>query len=175
MYQSLINEYRSLLYKEKGLEDRIHELPRGYISTKKINGKNYSYCQYRVNEKVVSQYVPSNHIDDMKKQIKMRKEYQAELQQLHKKRKQIESVAFKLNKGLISCFNLLEASIGMDELNIDERYKSLSFADAINAIEGVPINQQTAKELSQWAEKKQSYYDVCINVLKNCGVVLEDE
>lgn len=173
MYKTLITEYQSVLERIRHIEQQLQELPSGYISTKKINGRVYHYYQRRIQDKIVSKYLPDDKTDSMMLQIKLRKAYHAELKNLTKSKKAIESIASKLNRGLLSYFRLLDAAIGMDSLTKKERYESLTFADAMTAVEGVPASRETDNELTLWAESKQTYQDACIHILKQCGVVLE--
>ena len=45
-YQELYDEYSELLRRETDLRVRLQSLPFGYITKRKISGKEYSYLQY---------------------------------------------------------------------------------------------------------------------------------
>lgn len=61
------------------LENRIAELPVGYISKKTIHGNTCYYRQWKENGKVKSKYIPSNEVDYVIRLIDERKRLQAEL------------------------------------------------------------------------------------------------
>ena len=63
MYPSIINEYVKLFSNKEQLNNSISELPKGYISNKRINGKDYKYLQSRENDKIVSNYIKAEDAD----------------------------------------------------------------------------------------------------------------
>lgn len=63
------------------LKAKIDSLPRGYISVKRINGKEYCYIQYREGRKVKSRYIRPEQVDEVKKQIAKRKSLEKELRE----------------------------------------------------------------------------------------------
>ncbi len=71
-------------------EKEISELPSGYISEKNINGKNYSYHQWREGEKIKSQYIKNKDIDKLSKKISRRKELMEAVSIAKKENKRIE-------------------------------------------------------------------------------------
>ena len=58
----------------KHLIEELNTLPKGYISTKKIHGREYSYLQYDDGRKLRSLYVKASDVDDLKSALKRRKE-----------------------------------------------------------------------------------------------------
>lgn len=44
-YQELLNEYRDLLAADVRLQQELHRIPKGYLVTKKISGREYQYLQ----------------------------------------------------------------------------------------------------------------------------------
>ena len=65
------------------LKAEIDSLPRGYISRKKINGKEYCYIQYREGGKVKSRYIRPEQVDEVKKQIARRKSLEKQLREIY--------------------------------------------------------------------------------------------
>lgn len=61
------------------LNNRINELPVGYISKKTIHGKERYYRQWKENGKLKSKYIPADELDYVVKLINKRKRLQAEL------------------------------------------------------------------------------------------------
>ena len=56
-YRELYDEYADLLVRETVLQQEMHGIPKGYLVTKKIAGKEYLYLQYTVQGKKKSEYV----------------------------------------------------------------------------------------------------------------------
>ena len=63
----------------KNIVEELNTLPRGYISTKKIHGKNYSYLQYEEKGKLKSHYVRASEADSVRAGLARRKEIELEL------------------------------------------------------------------------------------------------
>lgn len=74
------------------VEQEINELPKGYISEKKINGKNYCYLQFRENGKVKSVYIKNDELDAYRDLIARRNELIIKLKGLKDDKKKLEKV-----------------------------------------------------------------------------------
>lgn len=74
------------------VEQEINELPKGYISEKKINGKNYCYLQFRENGKVKSVYIKNDELDAYRNLITRRNELIIKLKELKADKKKLEKV-----------------------------------------------------------------------------------
>lgn len=57
----------------------LNKLPKGYLSIKFINNKEYYYLQSRVNGKVVSKYIPENLVESTRMQLMYRDLLEEEL------------------------------------------------------------------------------------------------
>ena len=57
----------------------------------------------------------------------------------------------------------------MDLLKLEEKEKCISFANNMNAIEGIAVNKETAAEIDSWKYGKKSFLDVLKTVLKRYG------
>ena len=56
-YLELYNEYTALLHSQTELRRQIQTISKGYITTKKISGKEYSYLQYTSFGQKKSEYI----------------------------------------------------------------------------------------------------------------------
>ena len=63
------------------LEERIENLPKGYISKKNINGKVQHYLQWKENGKVKSKYIRDEELEELQGQIEERKRLQSRLKE----------------------------------------------------------------------------------------------
>jgi len=73
----------------EGLERSVSDLPKGSLNERKkrYKGKIYSYfcLKYRKGEKVISQHIPNNEVQELLKKLEIRKKYEKELQSYKKK------------------------------------------------------------------------------------------
>ncbi|MDP8215430.1 MAG: hypothetical protein RAO92_02625 [Candidatus Euphemobacter frigidus] len=77
-----------VLYREK-----IENLPKGYISIKKINGHEYAYLAFREKNRIRSKYIgkPSSpEVDEIKKQIEKRKEVESKIRVVKERMKELQ-------------------------------------------------------------------------------------
>ena len=169
MSNSIINEYIQLLERKAGLEKALSELPQGYISKKTINGNVYHYLQSRISGKMTGEYLKKDEVDKITKKIRLRKQYEAEIPLLDVRIGELEQAARLIGHGLDRRMSLLKLSVGMDLLSVEQKKRSISFANAMNAIEGVPASEQTVKELSDWVEGNASYLSVFEATLQKYG------
>ncbi len=70
---------------------------------------------------------------------------------------------------------LLKLSEGMDDLPVEQKRRSVSFANAINAIEGVSVSEQAAKGLADWQAGKISYLSLFEATLRRYGFWVGNE
>ncbi|WP_227766348.1 hypothetical protein [Zhaonella formicivorans] len=69
---------------------KLEALPKGNIVPKKVNGRNYSYLQFRSGRRVVSQYIPESELPIIKAKIEERKRYQKTVRDIQKEIKFIQ-------------------------------------------------------------------------------------
>lgn len=169
MDNAIVNEYTKLLEKKARLQKDLSVLPQGYISKKNINGKTYHYLQNRVSGKMTGEYLKKDEVERVSEQIRLRKQYEAELPKLNTRLNELEQAARLIGHGLDRQLLLLKLGVGMDSLSIEQKSRSISFADAMNAIEGVPASEQTAKGLADWQDGKTSYLSVFEATLRRYG------
>lgn len=70
----------------------LQELPKGYISKKKIAGKEYCYLQHRDGGKVVSKYIAAEDLPKIEVQVKRRKQLEASLRRVREDQKKLRKV-----------------------------------------------------------------------------------
>ena len=79
-----------VLYRKK-----LENLPKGYISIKKINGHEYAYLGFREKKRVRSKYIgkPSSpDVDEMKKQIEKRKEIESKIRVVKERQEELQRI-----------------------------------------------------------------------------------
>ena len=74
------------------VQKELEELPKGYISEKKIKGHIYYYLQYRENRKMKTIYIKKNEVDAYRNLISHRKELEKDLKELNQSLKKLERV-----------------------------------------------------------------------------------
>lgn len=65
-------------------------LPKGYIRKKAINGKEYTYLQYREGDKVRSVYIDKKKAKETEKEIAERKRIENKIRELQQRKKVLE-------------------------------------------------------------------------------------
>lgn len=73
-------------------EEQLQLLPKGYISKKKIAGKEYCYLQRREGGKVISQYIAAGDLPKIEVQIKRRKRLEESLRRIREDQKKLRKV-----------------------------------------------------------------------------------
>ena len=58
---------------------------------------------------------------------------------------------------------------GMDALTLEEKERCLSFAEAINAIEGLTISTELKQQLEKWKNGERTFYQVFEDTLERYG------
>lgn len=170
MYSALINEYVKLLSKKEELQDSLSTLPKGYISNKKINGKDYKYLQTRKNDKIVSYYVKTDEAEYYVEAVTKRKECEQELPAINKRLKEVEQAAEILNPALSRKLMLLKLCSGMDSLSVERKRECFSFSDTMTSIEGVAVGTEVRKALNEWVDGKASILSIFEATLLNYGI-----
>ena len=61
---------------------------------------------------------------------------------------------------------------GMDALTLEEKERCLSFAEAINAIEGLTISTELEQQLKKWKNSEITFYQVFEDTLKRYGFLI---
>ena len=173
MTDKLIVEYKKLLATKEQIESEMLLLPHGYISKKTIRGKQYCYLQHRANGKLVSKYLKAAEAPKVAKQITLLKEYKDLLPKIETRLNELEQAAVLLDKDISRKLLLLKMSLGMDKLDTSQKTNSISFASAMNAIEGIPISQQTESDINEWKNGDKSFVSIFQDTLNRYGFVSE--
>ena len=169
----IINEYQELLLKKNQIEQTLPTLPQGYISTKTIKEKRYYYLQNRVDKKITSKYIRENEVDIVKEQVELCKKYKAELPKIEVRLKELEQAAKLIDKNIARHLTLLKLSCGMDSLSSLQREHSASFANALNAIEGVYASKATQENIDKWKVGDESFISIFQYTLNMYGFAVE--
>ncbi len=170
---SLANEYSQLLERKQEIETALGSCAKGYISEKTINGKRYSYLQTKIKGKLTSTYLKTEEVDKVQSQLTQRREYEEELPGIDLRIKELEQAANLIGKGIDRALMLLKISTGMDQLEQEQKAKCISFANSMNAVEGVPVSEQTAAEIALWQNGQKSFQAVFSATLKRYGFTVE--
>lgn len=88
----LQEEYERSERMKSAIESELNELPKGYVSTKKIAGKSYYYLQQRNKMKIIGTYIPPEELSEIKKQIDRRKQLEESIRELKANMKKIKRV-----------------------------------------------------------------------------------
>ena len=86
----LEEEYSRLGRMKDRMQAEYLELPKGYISRKKINGYECYYLQYRDGSKIVSHYIKPEEFEDLQAAITRRKSLKESLRNIDVEMKKIE-------------------------------------------------------------------------------------
>ncbi len=97
------------------LQNRIAELPAGYISKKTINGKQYNYLQWKEAGKVKSKYLKADQVDYVIRQIDERKQLQIELEIELTRSESASDQADRLHSYINALFLSKDVSIGFQD------------------------------------------------------------
>lgn len=169
----IISEYKNLLERKIKIEEELQTLVRGYISKKTIKGKNYSYLQNRINGNLTSKYLKNTEADMVAEQILRRKEYEKELPKLTARISELEQAARLIGKNTSRQLMLIKLSTGMDRLTQEEKRQSISFASAMNSVEGILVSEQTSQDISAWQNGNETYSGIFEATLKRYGFSVE--
>lgn len=71
------------------MEQEISSLPKGSIRMRNIKGHEYCYLNYRVGNKVKSDYVPAADVDELRAKIERRRALAAAIREQKRSQKQI--------------------------------------------------------------------------------------
>lgn len=173
MNDIIVTEYTNLLKRKVQIETALSALPHGYISHKTINGKQYSYLQSRAFGKMGSTYLKSDEAEKIAEQLAYRKQLESDLPELDVRLSELERAARLIGKNMDRKLMLLKISMGMDEIDKEQKERSASFANAMNAIEGVAVSEQTKQAIADWQNGSSSYLSVFETVLRRYGFPVE--
>ena len=88
----LSEEYDRMKKMRIAMKKELDSLPKGYVSKKTINGKQYSYLQMRQAGKIVSEFISEKNVETIEKQIKKRNQLKMSIKEIDNNIKKIERV-----------------------------------------------------------------------------------
>ena len=165
-YHELYKEYTSLLNDKTDCIKQLAVLKNGYISTKTISGKKYAYLQYRVDGKLMSEYVKDEYLQEVRAELKNRANLIERISETDDRLGKIEAAAGILDSEFRRKLVTLHRCAKMEALPFDERKKSLAFGRAMTALEGSPVSKETERNLSLWASGNYSFQESYLNTLR---------
>jgi hypothetical protein len=165
-YHELYDEYTALLNEKTACQKALAELKDGYISAKTISGKKYYYFQYRMNGKLVSEYIKNEYLPQTREELAKRASFLERIREIDGRLGKIEAAAGILDNDLRRRLNILRRCAAMEAMPLAERKKSLAFGNAMSALEGIPAGEETEKNLLLWAEGKLSFQESYHNTLR---------
>jgi len=170
-YQELYNEYATLLYRQTNTRQKLQAIPRGYVTVKKISGKEYHYLQYTYLGKKKSEYLRESEVKSVRDKLAVRDSLQKELDNNNANLDRLEKAVKILDEQLSRSFFYLRQCADMDALPISKRDKALSFARAMTSLEGLPARKTTEENLQLWAKGEKSFADFYLPTLQNYGAM----
>jgi len=165
-YPELYNEYASLLRDKTEYQSKLALLKDGYISTKTISGKQYTYLQYRVDGKLLSEYVKEEHLSRIRAELDERVRILEKIRETDERLEKIEAAAAILDSAIRRRLITLRRCAVMEAMPIEDRKKALAFGSAMTALEGIPASEETEKNLSRWANGDISFQESYLNTLR---------
>ena len=170
-YRELLDEYKDLLASETTLRQEMQRIPKGYLVTKKIAGKEYLYLQYTAQGKKKSEYIHEEDCNRIKAAIARRDPVKAEMEIVHREQSRLERAAKILDTNLYRTLVFLKQCAEMDALPMDKRQDALSFAKAMTALEGLPAREETEQNLLLWARGEKKFADFYMKSLQSYRVL----
>ena len=170
-YHELLVEYKELLAEDVRLRQEMHLIPKGYLVTKKIAGKEYLYLQYTVQGKKKSEYVREEDALQIRSAIARREPVKSEIDTLRREQNRLESAAKILDSNLYRTFIFLKQCAEMDAMPLEKRSGALSFARAMTALEGLSAKDETEQNLLLWAKGQKLFSDFYMKSLQSYRVV----
>ena len=86
----LEEEYGRSVRLIKHMQSEIDALPKGSIRVRSIGRREYYYLNYRVADKVKSDYIRASEVDDIREKIERRKKLKEALKEQERACRQIE-------------------------------------------------------------------------------------
>ena len=170
-YRELYDEYRELLAYETKLRQEMHRIPKGYLVTKRIAGKEYLYLQYTAQGKKKSEYIHEEDWTWIKAAIARREPVREEMDTLRREQTRLENAAKILDSNLYRTFVFLKQCAEMDSLPMEKRQDALSFARAMTALEGLSAREETEQNLLLWAKGEKKFADFYMKSLQSYRVL----
>lgn len=169
MAYSLEKEYKKLLSEKMDVESKLATLPDGYISEKTINGTKQYYLQKRIGKRVVGKHISANELSKVRRGLSTRVSCEKMLVTIEDGLHNVEAAAKLVSHDLYKRILLLGACIPMEALDIKQKKRASSFAEAMNAIEGVSATPDVKSGLNSWCSGELSFLALYEATLKKYG------
>ncbi len=149
------------------LEERIKELPKGYISKKNIHGKTQHYLQWKENGKVKSKYIRDEELQELQNQIEERKRLQSRLKEKKAKYMANGKRKTKYKTNVVTGKNLLqliEPVRGLEKRDIFEniiRYLYGNERTRVCAVYGLRRTGKTTMLFQAIADMSEENFEKC--------------
>lgn len=169
-YRELFDEYVQLLQEGTILRSQLLQIPKGYLVTKKISGKEYTYLQHTTMKKKKSDYIPAEALPRLRVLLAQREPLTARLEENQKEQARLESAVKILDAELSRTFFYLKQSADMDALPLSKRETALQFAGAMTALEGLSSHEETKAALHRWAKGQCRFTDIYMDTLQHYGI-----
>ena len=173
MANSLEKEYKKVLSQRADITGSLDSLPDGYISEKTINGTKQYYLQKRVGKKVVGKHISSGELSSVRCGLSRRESLEKELIVIEERLVSIEAASKLVSHNLYKRILLLKACLPMEALSADAKVHASSFAEAMNAIEGIPATEEMKSNISAWHSGEISFLSLYEATLKKYGFPVE--
>lgn len=173
MANSLEKEYKKTLAKREYIKNELALLPEGYISKKVIYGTNQYYLQKRVGKRVVGKHIAACELQKIRDGLASRADFEKELIAINDKLLGIEAASKLVSRDIYKRILLLKACMPMETLSAEKRERASSFAEAMNAIEGVSATVEMKSNINAWCSGEVSFLDVYEATLKKYGFPVE--
>ena len=173
MANSLEREYKKILAKKTDIITLLDQLPDGYISEKNINGTKQHYLQKRVGKKVIGKHISSGELSSVRLRLSKRESLEKELIVIEERLVSIEAASKLVSHNLYKRILLLKACMPMEALSADAKVQASSFAEAMNAIEGIPATAEMKSNISVWHSGEISFLSLYEATLKKYGFPVE--
>ena len=173
MANSLEKEYKKQLAKILDTKTELALLPDGYISEKIINGTKQHYLQKRVGKKVIGKHITSGELSSVRLGLSRRESLEKELVVVEERLVSIEAASKLVSHNLYKRLLLLKACMPMEELSTDAKVRASSFAEAMNAIEGIPATSEMKSNINAWHSGEVTFLSLYEATLKKYGFPVE--
>ena len=170
-YQEIYDEYTTFLKHQSALQQQLQSLPKGYITTKKISGKEYHYLQYTYWGKKKSEYLREADVDKVREKLLLGETLRREIAENNANLDRLERAVKILDEQLSRTFFYLRQCAEMDTLPVSKRENALSFARAMTSLEGLPARETTEENLKLWAKGEKSFADFYLPALQDYRVM----
>ena len=173
MANSLEKEYKKILSQRSDIIRLLDRLPDGYISEKTINGTKQYYLQKRVGKKIIGKHIACSELSSVRLRLSKRESLEKELIVIEERLVSLEAASKLVSHNLYKRILLLKACIPMEALSTDAKVHASSFAEAMNAIEGIPATEETKSNISAWHSGEISFLSLYEATLKKYGFPVE--